>query len=556
MKRGIAHPQLATRRFTSTRLRSFLEFFFACAFQNSPSLDAGYPVKPMKRILLVFLVLILTVLACSQPTPNMTPPSVETEWVDFSVGEFSMDLPTTWQEETSTDEQVIYTVSDGTASLWIKSWPLIPSLVANHVHEWAEESETATLLSESGAAEKIHLELAHTENENLLRLNTLLTYCDAQAYEVTGVVLEKDFSQYTAIFEQVQTSASCEPSKRYPPLDRGALGMIIIPPTVKGENFDPTAYQESLALARKSGVQVSHYYFHWMDIEKEPGVYDWTIPDYIVEANTLEGFQLSIVFSIIHTTVRGRIPEDLIGLPFDDPIFVQRLSKFLSTFAERYAERVHYLAIGNEVNDYFANHRDEIHAYAAAFRSIREAIHAVNPDLPVGIVFAYHDAETLNTTDVIQQLNRGDYIAYTIYLYNQGFHFGRDPAEIGDYLDRMLALAGDIPVVITETGWSTALELNGSEAGQAEYVRQLFAALSERRKKIRFVSWFALHDPPRDSCKSDALTFSEPGTEPDLNSDSMQAFVTFICNFGLRHADGMPKLAWGVWVQKAREYYK
>ena len=216
--------------------------------------------------------------------------------------------------------------------------------------------------------EKVHLELALAENENLLRLSTLLTYCDAQAYEVTGVALEKEFSQYTAIFERAQMSVSCEPSEQYPPLDRGALGMIIIPPAVDGDNFDPTAYQESLALARKSGVQVSHYYFHWGDFEQKPGIYDWTVPDYIVEANTLEGLQLSIVFSVIYTTVRGRIPDDLSGLPFDNPFFVQRLSAFLSAFAEHYAGHLHYLAIGNEVNDYFANHREIIRPVQSALR--------------------------------------------------------------------------------------------------------------------------------------------------------------------------------------------
>jgi hypothetical protein len=72
-------------------------------------------------------------------------------------------------------------------------------------------------------------------------------------------------------------------------------------------------------------------------------------------------------------------------------------------------------------------------------------------------------------------------------------------------------------------------------------VPRLFAALSERRDEIRFMSWFALHDPQRTSCDSNAITFIEPGTKPDLYSDAMPAFVTFICYFGLRHSDGIPK---------------
>jgi hypothetical protein len=296
----------------------------------------------MKRILVAPCAIILALLACGQSESNDAISPTATAWVTFTEGSFSVDLPINWGEEVSTDEGVIYAVSNGAASLWIKSWPLFPSLVAKSVQEWVAGNENASLLSESGSAEKVHLELAVAENSNVMRLSTQLIYCDAKAYEVTGVALEKNFSQYTAIFEQVRASATCTPPERYPQLDSGALGMIVIPPAVDGENFNPTAYQESLASARKSGVQISHYYFHWGDFEKDPGIYDWTVPDYIVEANALEGLQLSIVVSIIHTTVRGRIPDDLVGLSFNDPVFLQRLSDFLSAFAERYAGRLHY----------------------------------------------------------------------------------------------------------------------------------------------------------------------------------------------------------------------
>ena len=510
--------------------------------------------RNLERVLLVSLALILSLLACGAPLLTAPTSRPETEWVVFTEGSFSADLPKTWLEETTSDEQVLHAVTNGTSSLWIKTWPLIPSLVAKSVHEWAAENEAAALLSESGGAENVHLELTITENDHVLHLSTQLIYCDARAYEITGVALETDFSTYAALFEQAQSSASCASPDRYPPLSSGALGMVIIPPAVDGEDFNPTAYQEALASARKSGVQVSHFYFHWGDIESAPGEFDWTIADYIIEANALEELQLSIVVSIIHTSVRGRIPEDLIGLPFDDPVFAERLSSFLSAFAKRYAGRLHYLAVGNEVNNYFAYHREEIAAYTSAFERSRDAIHAVAPGLPVGIIFAYHDAETLNATDIIAQLNRGDFVGYTMYLYNQGFHFRRDPAEIGSYLDRMLTLAGDTPIVITETGWSTAVELEGSEEGQAEYVRQLFAALAERQEKIGFVSWFDLHDSLQATCESDALTFFEPGTEPD--EESMQAFVTFLCHFGLRFSDGTPKQAWEEWLQQAEMYYR
>ncbi|NOY99846.1 MAG: hypothetical protein GXP40_11725 [Chloroflexi bacterium] len=506
----------------------------------------------MKRTLPALLALLLAVLACGSPAPTPSPDDGAAQWTPFSVGNFSVELPA-WPQTKSSDEQAIHNLSDGAATVWVKTWPYIPRLVADNVSKWAEGNKKATLLSEDVTPRKARLEFTLANTLNTMRLSTLLLYCDAQSYEVTLGALEKDFESYHDIVERIAASASCNTTDRPPQLTSGALGMVILPASTESDSFDPTAYQQALALARKSGVQVSHYYLQWGDIEKSPRVYDWTVTDYVFEAQSLEGFQVSVVVNVIHTTVRGRIPSDLAGLPFDDPRFVERLDAFLAAFAGRYAGRIHYLSIGNEVNNYFAAHPDEVQAYAAAFDQARQTVRAVDPGLPVGIVFAYHDAETSGTLDIVRTLNRGDFIAFTLYLYNEGFHFTRDPALIGEYMDRMLDLAGGTPVAIVETGWSTAPELDGSEQGQAEYVRQVFAALAERRERIRFVSWFVLHDSRRETCEDNALTFFEPGTEPD--PAAMDAFVTFICYFGLRRADGTPKPGWDVWVQQAREYY-
>jgi hypothetical protein len=330
--------------------------------------------------------------------------------------------------------------------------------------------------------------------------------------------------------------------------------MVILPQSNETGVFNLGDYQAALALARDSGVQVSHYYVQWGEIETEPGVYDWTVPDYILEATHLEGLRISVVVNVIHTTVLGRVPPDLVGVSFAAPRFLERLTQFLVDFADRYQDRLHYLSVGNEVNDYFISHPEEVVPYAAAFDQTRAALHRDHPDLPVGIVFAYHDAETQGTLEMVRQLNQGDFIAFTLYLYNQGFHFTREPALIGEYLDKMIDLADGTPIAIVETGWSTAAELGGTEADQAEYVRQVFTALVQRADHFHFISWFTLHDSRRGHCAEQALTFFEPGTEP--GPEFMEPFVTFLCHFGLRHPDGTPKPAWDVWVNEAKTYYK
>ena len=47
----------------------------------------------------------------------------------------------------------------------------------------------------------------------------------------------------------------------------------------------------------------------------------------------------------------------------------ERFTDFILDVLERYP--VQYLSIGNEVNDYFVHHRDEIPAYKTFFLAVR-----------------------------------------------------------------------------------------------------------------------------------------------------------------------------------------
>ena len=383
------------------------------------------------RITLLVAILTTTMVGCSQPA---MPPS-EFTWHTFYDGDFSVDLPD-WYQSDSEDNQVIYSIASGPATFWVKPWPLIPRLVAENVGLWADNNENTSVVSEKINSDKALLKITIKNGFQRMQLRTHLVYCDGITYEVTGATSDRLFESYSSLFDEVLGSARCDRSGRPPLKEFGALGMVILPQSNDENEFNLPDYQKALVLARESGVQVSHYYVQWGEIETMPGVYDWTTPDYILEATDLEGLQISVVINVIHTTVLGRVPPDLVGVTFDDPRFSARLTQFLTAFADRYEGKLHYLSVGNEVNDYFFSHPEEVGPYAAAFNQARSAIHQNHPDLPVGIVFAYHDAETQGTLDVVKKLNQGDFIAFTLYLYNDGFHFTRDPGLIGEYMDR------------------------------------------------------------------------------------------------------------------------
>jgi hypothetical protein len=299
---------------------------------------------------------------------------------------------------------------------------------------------------------------------------------------------------------------------------------------------------------------VSHLYLTWGDVEQEAGSYQWEWFDHLMGLNSGEGFEVSLVINVIHTTVRSPVPPDLADVPFDDPAFVRRFTAFVLTLLDRYPGQIAYLSIGNEVNDYFVEHQDEVESYRAFFLAMKKAIGARHPGVKVGMTFAYHDAERQGALDIVRRLNVGDFTPYTLYIYSEGFRFDREPGELEDYLERMLALAGDKPVAIVELGWNTAPSLGGSEDDQVAFVREAFRLLARHRGRIEYLTWFTLHDGRPENCRQAALSFIPH--RPDLaeNEAFMRPFTDFICYLGLRRGDGTPKLGWQVWQEEAGEY--
>lgn len=311
-------------------------------------------------------------------------------------------------------------------------------------------------------------------------------------------------------------------------------------------------YYPALRLAKSNGVQVLHSYMLWGQVEDSTGARSWEWNDALMGYRFLEGFEVSLVVNLIHTAVRGPMPEDLQNRDFDDPEFIQRFTDFILAVLDRYP--VQYLSIGNEVNDYFVGHRDEIPAYKVFFESVYEAIKLQHPDLKVAMTFAYHDAESQGALDIIRELDLGDFLPVTLYLYDQGFQYTRDPAELDDYFSRILDLAAGKPIAFAEIGWSTAESLGANQTDQAVFLSNAFGLLAEHKDQIEFLSWFSLHDSKLENSADAALTFLTDRPDLITNEDFMPGFIDFLNYMGLRENDGTPKEAWSVFQMEASQY--
>ncbi|MGD9091760.1 MAG: beta-galactosidase [Anaerolineales bacterium] len=487
------------------------------------------------------------------PTPLTTAASIErstpADMLQFRDGFFFVDYPD-WPVDTNSAQENEIAVAQGGFGVWVKRHATSPRIVALAVLERLEGQPKATLLSDGEHGGYRELDYLFPFEDLTLRSQTRLVYCDGGTYSVTVAGIHGLFDIHREIFSHVLNSTRCNDPNQVPELASGKLGMVVNP----ASDGPLEGTYPALRLAKESGVQVIHTYQNWAAIEDQPGLYSWEWQDYLMDLYHYEGFEVSLVFDIIHTTVRGETPPDLDGLPFDDPRLIQRFTECILAFLDRYPGQVHYLSIGNEVNDYFVNHRDEVDAYRTFFLAVKDAIAARHPDVMVSMTYAYHDAESQDSLDVIEQLNVGDFIPFTLYIYSDGFRFDQGVHELGGYIDRMLAFAEEKSIAIVELGWSTSPSLGASQSDQAAFIQEVFGLLPQYRSQIIYLTWFSLHDGVPENCHQAALGFIPHLPELAQDEAFMSVFVDFLCYLGLRESDGTPKLGWDAWQGGAARY--
>ena len=500
---------------------------------------------PVVLSLGVILLLISGCAGTVQATPQPEPTQANISFEYFQDGYFVAVLPG-WEEAMELDPESIYMVQQAGQFVGINRYRNLPKIFASQFKAYIEEDPGAYLVTEGELDGKPYFEFTSRENNQTLRVQAVLTYCQGVTYAlITG---GRDTVENADLFQQVLASAKCQDPYTVPDLEVGKIGLMVNP----AEDDFWEGYYPALRLAKENGVQVMHSYLSWGEVEPAEGEREWEWQDALMGYRVQEGFEISLVVNLIHTSLRGPIPEDLAAKDFDDPEFIARFTDFILGVLDRYP--IQYLSIGNEVNDYFISHRDEIPAYITFFLAVKDRISQEYPEVKVGMTFAYHDAEKTNALDIIEEMNLGDFLPLTLYLYNPPFDFDRDPAELEGYLDRILDLAGEKPVAFAEIGWNTAESLSGTEGDQEIFVREVFRLLSLHRDQIEYFSWFNLHDGDPENSYQAALSFIASDSSLTRDEAFMRDFVDFLNYLGLRNYDGSPKSGWFAFVEESEKY--
>ena len=464
-------------------------------------------------------------------------PAIPETYGEFSEGNFSLEYPSSWEIMENMEDEDALTAGDGMCVMVVRKTALPPEYMKGVISKYAD-------VEWDGDGGEFDFDVEGGEVHSKSRL----VFCECSTYWVSVNCPKGSFDLGAA--EKVLGSAEC--AYEMPPAysGKGKPGMIVL---ATDETVLET-YCQNVQRAREAGAPLLHGYISWGSTEKAKGEYDWSGQDYEIEVGSLYGMERSVVVDIIRTNDIGEVPSDFDFKGFEDGELKERFSEFVVLFLDRYGENITYIEIGNEVDIYLRDRRDEIATYREFYEYVYGRVKEAHPEVKVGTVFAYHAAKSSNSTDIIEELEDvGDFNAFTLYIYGPGFMFDRNVGEAREFFDEMDAISSK-PFVVTETGWSTSPMLGSDEETQAEYVEEVFSILEEKKDRIEFLAWFDSNDIPDETCGLVAESFILEEQKEFVESETMEYFEEFICNLGLRTVDNEPKPGWFEWVERSREY--
>ncbi len=469
----------------------------------------------------------------------------------FQDGAYQIPIPD-WPELEISDRLTLRAVQNRQGwSMSVVRQPATPRLLAGYLHSVLPNyGEYSSLKLNERPIDAPSIE-GLTSDDDPVAFRYDYRYCDGATYQLSASGPQSSFAEFRSLYDRLLDESRCTAPAPPNPNEPGIVGLVI---NASNNDLDFEDFRASVLAARQGGVRASHTYFTWGDIETAPGEYDWRVPDLLVDVLVLEGIRMSVVIDFIHTSVPGKVPADLEGLAFDDPRYIERASAFSVAVAEHFGDSLDYLMLGNEINIYLAQHPEQVAPFLSAYQAMRQAVHAAQPELPVGTVLAFHELMSAGDYGLIQQFSVGDFLAYTYYPHAPGFRYDGPTDGFGAVLDAMIDQSGDTPFIVVENGWATSELLGSSEASQAEYIRNSFEAIAERRGSIERLIWYGFHDGERELCERGGLSFFEEGFDPGSLGESWEPFVEYLCTLGLRNFDGSPKLGWQTFQEQLEAY--
>lgn len=288
-------------------------------------------------------------------------------------------------------------------------------------------------------------------------------------------------------------------------------------------------FDRAMDQARELGAESIRLSVFWDDIETAPGSYN-PDPNWLAIANqyySAQNFGISLTISVLDTT-EIRLPADLEGLSFSDPLVLERFIGLLDYIKTQLVDvDLVYLAIGNEIDGVLGNDPSawaEYHEFLAPALVYAKQLW---PDLPVSTKVTY-DGFTGSMKEYALDLIRDSDVVMTTYYPLNGDFTVKDPDVI---LNDFQALADLFPgkkILMTEIGYPSSKVNDSSPEKQAEFIHYMFQAWDEHQDQFTVMSYSWLSDLSQSS-------ISEYESYYGLSS---KEFGEFLRTLGLRTYSG------------------
>lgn len=276
----------------------------------------------------------------------------------------------------------------------------------------------------------------------------------------------------------------------------------------------------------------------WRDLEPEKEKYDLERRlggfEYGVKQGLIPYFGVSII-----NTVKRDMPDDLVGLKWEDPIVLERFTKLVTEVKSKLPESLPYFVIGNEVDVYFQKHPDEVGSYLAFYEKAKAVVKQHFPKAQIGVSVTMEGLTKPERKELVLKVVKASDAAFFTFYPVSNMQTGK-MGEAAKYLDLVIAAAEGKDVILQEIGFPSSVAVGSSPALQAEFYANIIPAVNVR-PQIKMASIFVLHDLEPPLCTI-LTNYYGIGAEGNANA----YFQEFLCSLGVHDMNGKPKPAWGV----------
>ena len=321
-------------------------------------------------------------------------------------------------------------------------------------------------------------------------------------------------------------------------------------------------FTDTWDLLTENGVNMFPFTQDWKDLEPSPGQFN--LHDLFINPLTLvvprypQIKGVIFVLKMIDTNLRV-MPMDLMKKPFDDPLVLQRFDALIDAIAaEPSSKRITHILLGNEIDGYLGQHREESAAFISFYRHNVERIHQKMPGVKVGTIITASGAGPDYPTPLFDEINKySDFVDYTYYPV-QGLTGGNNAAswqmepvaKVASYLTRLAERADNKSFAFTEIGYAASPQSSSSEDQQAAFVREMFRVLDpyQKKGKIEFIAYSVLHDAQTGICRTYGLSQGLP-------PEQIGPLCSFMESLGLRSWEtNEQRQSWDMFVKSVKEW--